>query len=288
MTISPYIFDLKSTEFDELILANSDKGPVLVNFWSAKAAPCMMLMPRLVKLCTEYQGRFLLGMVNTDEETDLVRQLSIHSLPHVRIYLKGEVAETIRNAESEKSLRQILAKHIPQGLSSLHTRAIEHVQSGKTEEALQLLAEAVIETPDDVRIPADMLKLLIRQARFTEAEKLGYSIPLPLQNNPSISLLMTHLEIINASPKEDESPIETINTLYNKLNHEVDLNTRLELASRLLKIDDIENSLEQLYQIRQKDRAFRNNLGHRGMLALFSLLGNSGKVYERYRKKIMI
>ncbi|HEC27492.1 MAG TPA: tetratricopeptide repeat protein [Gammaproteobacteria bacterium] len=288
MTISPYIFDLKSTEFDELVLVNSDKGPVLVNFWSAKAAPCMMLMPRLVKLCSEYQGRFLLGMVNTDEETDLVKRLGISSLPYVRIYKKGEVVETIRGAESEKSLRQILAKHIPQVLSPLHTRAIKQVQTGKTEEALQLMAEAVVETPNDVRIPADMLRLLIREGRFVEAEKLAYSIPQSIQNDPSISLLMTHLEIFNASPEDDESSIEAINMLYKKLNEEeVCLNVRLELASRLLKIDDIERSLEQLYKIRQKDRAFRNNLGHRGMLALFSLLGNSGEVYETYRKKIM-
>jgi putative thioredoxin len=45
MTISLHIFDLKGTESDELVLVNSDKGPILVNFWSAKAAPCMMLMP---------------------------------------------------------------------------------------------------------------------------------------------------------------------------------------------------------------------------------------------------
>lgn len=287
MAISPYIFDLKSSEFDEMVLANSDKGPVLVNFWSAKAAPCMMLIPRLVKLCSEYQGRFLLGMVNTDEETDLVRRLGVTSLPYVRIYKKGEVVETIRSAESEKSLRQILARHIPQVLSPLHARAIKQVQSGKTEEALQLMAEAVVATPDDVRIPADMLKLLMREGRFVEAEKLAYSIPQTIQNDPSISLLMTHLELINASPEDNESSIEAINALYKKLNEEVDLNIRLELASRLLKINDIENSLEQLYQIRQKDRAFRNNLGHRGMLALFNLLGNSGEVYETYRKKIM-
>jgi len=287
MAISPYIFDLKSSEFDEMVLANSDKGPVLVNFWSAKAAPCMMLIPRLVKLCSEYQGRFLLGMVNTDEETDLVRRLGVTSLPYVRIYKKGEVVETIRSAESEKSLRQILARHIPQVLSPLHARAIKQVQSGKTEEALQLMAEAVVATPDDVRIPADMLKLLMREGRFVEAEKLAYSIPQTIQNDPSISLLMTHLELFNASPEDNESSIEAINALYKKLNEEVDLNIRLELASRLLKIDDIENSLEQLYQIRQKDRAFRNNLGHRGMLALFNILGNSGEVYETYRKKIM-
>ncbi len=286
MAISPYIFDLKSADFDELVLANSDKGPVLVNFWSAKAAPCMMLMPRLVKLCHEHQGRFLLSMVNTDEEADLVRRLGVTSLPYARIYRKGEVVETIRGAESEKSLRQILAKHIPQVLSPIHTQAIKQVQSGKTEEALQLMAEAVVATPDDARIPADMLKLLIREGRFAEAEKLAYSIPQTIQNDPSIRLLMTHLELINASPAGDESSAEAINALYKKINEEAEVNIRLELASRLLKIDDIENSLEQLYQIRQKDRAFRNNLGHRGMLALFNLLGNSGEVYETYRKKL--
>jgi len=104
---------------------------------------------------------------------------------------------------------------------------------------LQLLAEAVVESPDDVRIPADILKLLMRNGRFAEAEKLAYSIPQSLQKNPSISLLMTHLELINASPEDSESSIEAINALYNKQNCEVDLNVRLELASRLLKIDDI-------------------------------------------------
>jgi len=242
MAISPYIFDLKSSEFDEMVLANSDKGPVLINFWSAKAAPCMMLIPRLVKLCSEYQGRFLLAMVNTDEQTDLVRRLGVTSLPYVQIYKKGEVVETIRVAESEKSLRQILARHIPQVLSPLHTRAIKQVQSGKTEEALQLMAEAVVATPDDVRIPVDMLKLLMREGRFAEAEKLAYSIPQTIQNDPPISLLMTHLELINASPEGDESSVEAINVLHKKLNNEVDLNVRLELASRLLKIDDIESS----------------------------------------------
>jgi len=124
-------------------------------------------------------------------------------------------------------------------LNPVHSRAISQLQSGKTDEALQPLAEAVVESPDDVRIPADMLKLLMRNGRFAEAEKLTYSIPQSLQEKPSISLLMTHLKLINASPEDSESSIEAINALYNKLNCEVDLNVRLELTSRLLKIDDI-------------------------------------------------
>jgi thioredoxin-like negative regulator of GroEL len=78
------------------------------------------------------------------------------------------------------------------------------------------------------------------------------------------------LPVINAPPDQVE-----------------DLNTRLELTSRLLKINDIGNSLEQLYQIRKKDRAFRNDLGHRGMLALFNMLGNTGELYKNYREIIM-
>lgn len=64
---SPYVFGATTDNFHKLVLENSDKGLVLVNYWSPKAGPCMMLMPRLVRLATEFGGRFLLVMLNTDD-----------------------------------------------------------------------------------------------------------------------------------------------------------------------------------------------------------------------------
>ena len=49
MSLSPYVFDATRENFDSLILGNSMRGLVLVNFWSPKAGPCMLLTPRLIQ-----------------------------------------------------------------------------------------------------------------------------------------------------------------------------------------------------------------------------------------------
>ena len=74
MNLLPYVFDASRENFDGLVLGNSARGLVLVHFWSPKAGPCMVLMPRLVKLATEYGGKFLLVMLNTDELGALARE----------------------------------------------------------------------------------------------------------------------------------------------------------------------------------------------------------------------
>lgn len=74
MTLSRFVFDVTADNFRTLVLQNSDRGPVLVNYWSPRAGPCFVLMPRLVRLCTEYNGRFLLAMLNTDELGPLARE----------------------------------------------------------------------------------------------------------------------------------------------------------------------------------------------------------------------
>lgn len=81
MADSPYVFDATTENFPTLVLENSDKGPVLVNYWSPRAGPCLMLMPRLVRLATEFGGRFLLVMLNTDEFGRLAREHGVNSLP---------------------------------------------------------------------------------------------------------------------------------------------------------------------------------------------------------------
>jgi thioredoxin-like negative regulator of GroEL len=72
-----YVFDATANNFRALVLANSDKGPVVVNFWSPRAGPCLMLMSRLLKLADEFRGRFLLVRLDTDAFGRLAQLLEI-------------------------------------------------------------------------------------------------------------------------------------------------------------------------------------------------------------------
>ena len=50
MSEARYIIDATPENFAELVIGNSMRGPVMVNFWSAKAGPCIKLWPLLEKL----------------------------------------------------------------------------------------------------------------------------------------------------------------------------------------------------------------------------------------------
>src|SRR5512135_358205 len=112
MTHSPYVFDATAENFPRLVLENSGKGPVLVSYWSPRAGPCLMLMPRLVRLATEFGGRFLLVMVNTDELGRLAREHGVTSIPTVKVFRHGRVIDTLHGAESENVLRDFIARHV--------------------------------------------------------------------------------------------------------------------------------------------------------------------------------
>lgn len=70
------VFDGSAENFSELVIANSRKGPVLVNYWSPKAGPCLELWETLQALSQEYRGRFLLVNINTEKQPRLVRKVS--------------------------------------------------------------------------------------------------------------------------------------------------------------------------------------------------------------------
>src|SRR4030067_109530 len=112
MATSPYVFDATAENFHALVLENSDKGPVLVNYWSPRAGPCLMLMPRLIRLATEFGGRFLLVMLHTDELGRLARDHGVTSLPTVKLFRRGEAIDTLHGAESETVLREFSSQQV--------------------------------------------------------------------------------------------------------------------------------------------------------------------------------
>ena len=56
MTLSPHVFD--ADNFNRLVLENSHKDPVLVDFWTPKAGSCFILMQQLNKRAADPDRNF--------------------------------------------------------------------------------------------------------------------------------------------------------------------------------------------------------------------------------------
>ncbi|HAB65012.1 MAG TPA: co-chaperone YbbN, partial [Pseudomonas sp.] len=90
MSQTPYIFDVTSANFEQLVLENSFHKPVLVDFWAEWCAPCKVLMPLLAKITESYGGALHLAKVNCDIEQELVMRFGIRSLPTVVLFKDGQ------------------------------------------------------------------------------------------------------------------------------------------------------------------------------------------------------
>jgi len=143
MTESAFIFEATADNFTQLVLDNSAKGPVLVNYWAPWAGPCLKLWPVLEQLARHYAGRFLLVNVNTDKHKSLARDYGINSLPTLKMYRHGKVVDEVHGAESEQSLRAFIDKHMARPSDRLLAKALRLYQQGDTTAALTLLAEAL-------------------------------------------------------------------------------------------------------------------------------------------------
>ena len=72
-----HVIDGTAENFQQLVIENSMRGTVLVNYWTPNAGPCFKLWQALERLSIEYNGRFLLVNVNTDTQKRLARENGI-------------------------------------------------------------------------------------------------------------------------------------------------------------------------------------------------------------------
>lgn len=275
MSLSPYVFDATPANFDALILGNSMRGLVLAHFWSPKAGPCMILMPRLVRLAAEYGGRFLLVMVNTEELGQRARSLGVTSVPTVKFFLHGEAVHTIHGAEGDASFHAALGQFLANDQDRLRMTALRMHQDGDSEGAIALLARIAVEDPADLAVAADLAKLLILAGRPQEALDLLAVLPASARTQANIAPLLVHLELIDAAnqPAHEAAEDGTPQAL-------------LTLAAQALFEDQPEQALTGFLELARTAPTFREDIGRRAMLALFSMLGNEHELTRQYRARL--
>jgi len=282
MSLSPYVFDASAENFNRLVLENSHKGPVLVHFWTPKAGPCFILMPRLVKLAAEYGGKFLLVMLNTDELPELARRFGVNSVPTVKFFWRGEVAHTIHGADPDSSFREVLDRFIAGDANRAHALGVAAWQSGNVAQARMLLANAAMAEPDNLAIPRDLAKLLWAEGEGEQALKLLDSLPPDARAEPEIARLHAHLSL--AETARLAPPLAELDA---RLAHDSnDLDARYQRAAVLLATDEFAGALEELLFIARTDRRFRHDIGRTSLLALFDLLGSAHPLTRQYRQAL--
>ncbi len=94
------------SNFDQEVLG-SDK-PVVVDFWAPWCGPCRMMGPVIEKFAEEFDGQYVVGKVNVDENGDLASKYNIMSIPAIKVFKNGEVVSSAVGVQSREKLLEML------------------------------------------------------------------------------------------------------------------------------------------------------------------------------------
>lgn len=282
MNTSNYVFEATASNFDSVVVDNSHRAPVLVDFWAEWCGPCKMLMPVLDKLVQEYQGKFLIAKVDTEREQQLAAQHGIRSIPTLKMYKDGKQVEELHGALPEASLRQLIERHIVRESDLIRQQARAAYAGGGLDDALELLQKAAELEPDNYDIRVDQLRIYLQEQRLQEARELAQTLPINVTERSDVSALLSELEFAEAVT--DAPPIAELEQRLQASPG--DSEARFRLAARLVLQRDYAAALEHFLQLLQRDRRYGDEAGRRGMIAVFNLLDGEGDLVTAYRRRM--
>jgi putative thioredoxin len=282
MNESENILNVTIDTFPAQVIGQSQRVPVLVDYWADWCGPCQMQMPVLQKLVEEYAGKFVLAKVNTDEQRELAREHGIRSLPTMRLFRHGEIVEEILGAQTESTLRILLDRYIERESDKIRASAVETFRQGRQDEALQMLQRARQEEPENHQLTLDYAGLCLQAGRLDEAGQLLAELPRDVRDETEAVQLRAILDFSKAAL--DAPSVEELERSI--AANPGDMSLRYRLGAVHVLNDRMEPAMDAFMTILQRDRKFRDDIGRRSLLAVFDILGNDSELVQRYRRQL--
>ena len=270
------MIDVTLANFETEVIEASHSVPVLVDFWAPWCGPCKSLGPVLEKVEAEYDGRFKLVKINSDEEQQLAQAFGIRSIPTCILMIGGQPVDGFMGAQPEGQIKAFLDKHLPLAeefeAEAGQQPEVELAEAGDAQSAQHKLADALAQNPGNDDLRFDYVKLLIGHGQLAEAAAalapaMG-QIPLQLRFE-ALQQWLNALEFVSNDAR-GKWRLEQFDEVISA--NKRDFDSRFAKSRLLIALGQWTEAMEELLEIIMRDKKWADEAPRKTYVALLELL----------------
>ena len=280
MTDSTVTTEATAKNFASAVIEKSRETLVLVDFWADWCAPCRMLMPVLAALATEYSGKIQLVKVNSDKEPQLATEYGVRSLPTVKFFKAGQVVDEFMGVLPEQAVREYIERNLDRPADHQIRAAVELSGTGQHDEAIKLLAAALVEDPKYDKTRLALAEEQIEVGSLADARQTLNEVSDQVRFDIPFKSLIARLELAEIANSDVNRA-----TLEKRISSNPDdLASREQLGAICFAAGENDAAMEQWLEIVRRGQGDIKDNGRENLIRSFEVLGSQDQDVTRYRR----
>jgi putative thioredoxin len=230
----------------------------------------------LERLEVEYQGRFKLAKIDSDQEQQLAGMFGIRSIPTCVLMVNGQPVDGFMGAQPEGQLRAFLDKHVP-ALDALPGQDQEQAaQPALAEEdaegALARQQQAVAADPENDEARFDYVKQLLQLGREDDAKVAFAPVIAKAAGSRRLGALKTWLDAIDFVAVSHGGTGAMAELEQKIAANRRDFEARYARARCLLAQQRWTDAMDELLEILMRDKGWNDEAARKTYIAILEII----------------